>query len=335
MRTSRKFILTLFVLLLTFTAIKVNATEVLEVPTLPETMTIKELADELGENIVLTYDNYQYYRSVINDTSNFNILKLYSEGILKIDENGNINPNKELTIEEVNEIKMREIIFPERPTYVKRTSIPILMYHQVDTLPQNGPSGLYVSKENFCKQLDALKQNGYNTVTMEQVYQHWINDVPLAEKPIVLSFDDGYNSYYDFIWKELTNRGMTGTFYMVTSYIGDRTEQLRNIHREGIEIGSHTVSHKSAKYINNSTLLNEYKESKEQLENITGGNVRHFCYPFGNVTNYAVQTLKELGYNTAVKTSYGKAYETQGIYGLKRIRIDYYDSINGFLNKIK
>ena len=335
MKNISRFFLTLFALLLTFTCINVNAMEVLDISTPPETISVRELANELGESIVLTYDNYQYYRSMINDTSNFNILKLYSEGILRADENGNINPDKELTKEEVNEIKMRERIIPQRPVYTKRTSIPILMYHEVNTLPKNGPSGLYVSRENFSKQLDALKENGYNTVTMEQVYQHWANKVPLPEKPIVLSFDDGYTSYYDFIWKELTNRGMTGTFYMISSYIGDKADALRNIHKEGIEIGSHTVSHISAKNTKNSTIFNEYKQSKEQLGDIIGGEIKHFCYPYGQSTNYCVQALKDLGYKTAVKTSYGKASESQGLYGLKRIRIDYNDSINGFLSKIK
>ncbi|NLX62439.1 MAG: polysaccharide deacetylase family protein [Tissierellia bacterium] len=306
-----------------------------------EKITVRKLASILVDEIEITYDNYSYYRSFINDASDLSILKLYSEGILKTDEKGNIYPDKELTEKEVNEILKRidEPEIPPRPTYEERKNIPILMYHEIKDLPDPNLSGLYVSEENFIMQLDALKAKGYNAVTMEEVYNHWINKAPLPENPIVLTFDDGYASHYSFVSKELNKRGMTGTFYIITWNVGKdpiRTrERLKEMYEEGMEIGSHTITHIDARYSPNETILKQYKESKEFLEGVIGNKVEHFCYPIGAVTEYARKVLKDLGYKTAVRTSYGRANPSQGLYDLKRIRIDYFDTVDDFLNKIE
>ncbi|HEY8362974.1 MAG TPA: polysaccharide deacetylase family protein [Tissierellaceae bacterium] len=107
------------------------------------------------------------------------------------------------------------------------------------------------------------------------------------------------------------------------------------MYEDGMEIGSHTVSHIDARYNNNETILKQYKESKEFLESIIGDKIEHFCYPYGGVTEYAKKALREVGYKTAVRTTYGKANYSQGLYDLKGIVIDYYNNINAFLNKIK
>ncbi|MCC5910126.1 MAG: polysaccharide deacetylase family protein [Clostridiaceae bacterium] len=304
-------------------------------------LTTKALADILVEEIDLTYDNYLYYRYQINDTAHLNILKMYSEGILETDANGNVFPNKELTRKEAIEIigKLSNPITPERPKYIERNHVPILMYHEINPLPKNGPTGLYVSQNNFKKQLDALKEEGYSTITMDQLYNHWEHNVAIPPKPIVLTFDDGYRSHYNFVSVELSKRGMTGTFYIITSMVDiddiRTTNRLKEMHEEGMEIGSHTVTHIDARHSSKAKIAKEYKESKEYLEKAVGSEIKHFCYPIGGVTSYAKKVLKDLGYKTAVRTTYGKATKSQGMYDLRRIRIDYYDSIRGFLNKIK
>lgn len=304
-------------------------------------ITVKELADILAPELELTYNNYQYYRSHIGDSANRNILKLYSEGILKTDSNGNINPSKILSKDELLEISQRldSPQKPQRPAYINKANIPILMYHEINPLPKNGPTGLYVSQENFKKQLDALKEKGYSTITMEQLHKHWNNKTPLPAKPIVLTFDDGYASHYNFAYKEMSKRGMTGTFYIITSMVGTDTirtrEGLQKMYNAGMEIGSHSVTHMDARYNSNDKVLEEWKVSQKFLQDTLGVPIEHFCYPIGGVTPYARQTLKNLGYKTAVRTSYGKANKAQGMYDLKRIRMDYKDSIAGFLNKIK
>lgn len=306
-----------------------------------EPLTIQKLCEILSKVIPTTYSNYEYYRSHIKDTSHWDIIKCYSEGIILVDSEGFVHPNKELTKSDMIEIlnRIHTPLSVTRPIYQVRTNIPIVMYHEINTLPKNGPTGLYVSRDTFVNQLEVLQKEGYNTITMEQVYQHWVNQAPLPERPIVLSFDDGYVSHYELAAVELAKRGMSGTFYIITGELSDAyitsPKNLKAMYTSGMEIGSHTVTHIDARYTKNDEIYNEYKNSKETLENIIGREIKHFCYPMGGTTYYAIKTLNELGYYTSVKTTHGKANQGQGLLELKRIRADYNDSINVFINKIK
>lgn len=302
---------------------------------------VKDLAPVLLGYVEMTYSHYLYYHSVIADTSNLAIVKCYSEGLMELDQTGKAYPDQQLTIQNIWTIlgHLSEPLIVERPIYTKVVNVPILMYHEINTLPNWSLSGLYVSKENFVEQLDALIKEGYHTITMEQLYDHWVNQAPLPTKPVVLTFDDGYESHYDFVFGELSKRGMVGTFYIFTSCLKEGTnkspEKVRNMYIEGMEIGSHTVTHLDLRYAYRKDIEEELRESKRILSEIIDTEVNNFCYPIGGVTNYAIEVLKDNNYHTAVKTAYGKANESRGLLVLNRIRINYYDSIRGYLSKLK
>lgn len=306
-----------------------------------EGITLLELAEIINKEKEITYGNYEYYRSHIKDTANRDMIKLYSEGIIQGDGKGYLRADRILTDVEIQAIlsRLENPLKVARPTYTRRKRIPILAYHVIKPLPEGGSAGIYVHPERFIEQLEALKNNGYNAVTMEQVYDHWKNKQPLPEKPIVLSFDDGYDSHFNIAAKELNKRGMVGSFYIITSHVGDdlrvKPHQVREMYRDGMEIGSHTANHINAKTSSNELITEEYRKSKEELENILGIKIEHFCYPFGNPTNHAVSTLKRLGYKTSVMTRNRQATDMQSIHKLERINVDYYHSTSQILNKLK
>ena len=297
------------------------------------------LVGELDEEIDL--ENYEYYRRYMKDTSNRDIMKLYANGIINGDGQGIFNPNGVIGNDTIIDIlsRIEQSQHLDKPEYKSITDIPVVMYHEIGKIPKGGAPGLWVSEGNFKAQLDALNKEGYNTVTMEQVYQHRVNKVALPEKPIVLTFDDGYLSHYNFVMKELANRGMTGTFYLITSSIGEgktvTPDMVREMYKLGMEVGSHTVNHLDARSMKESQQVKEYTESKEILEKILGVDIDHFCYPFGGHTETSKRALEKAGYKTATLTVHGKAKSTQDNLKLTRIRADYTDSISGYLRKIK
>lgn len=302
--------------------------------------TLKNLAPLLLEKVELSYDNYEYYRSHISDTSNKKLLKLYSEGIIDKDDAKRINPYQKISNEKLFLLvkKIHNPTPPERPEYKNITNIPILMYHVIDTLPENGPSGLYVSKENFLKQIDIIKENNFNTITMEQLYNHWEYKVPLPKNPIVLTFDDGYISNY-WAGKKLSKNGETGTFYLFTDTIGKygyvSKDNIKDMHSLGLEIANHTRSHRDLRNISSYEIFkNEVINSNKILENIINDSIYHFCYPFGGFNKNIINFLEESKFKTSVTTLYGFSNKAQGFHSLRRIRIDYYDSPTSFLNKI-
>ncbi len=91
-------------------------------------------------------------------------------------------------------------------------SVPILMYHVINPPPAGAKfPGLYVSPEEFSAQMHALADAGFHAVTMDQMRANWTRGTPLpAGKPIVLSFDNGYQSQYTQALPVLRKLGWVG-----------------------------------------------------------------------------------------------------------------------------
>ncbi len=217
-------------------------------------------------------------------------------------------------------------------------SIPILMYHVIEDYSGTYEE-LYVPPLIFRQQLAYLKENGYHTVTCAEVLQHWSEAMPLPDKPIVLSFDDGYRSMYTEALPLLKEYGFRGTFFLHLANIntekGLTEEMIQEMITAGMEIGSHTVSHPDLTKLTASKLKQELEESKRVLSEITGTSVHTLAYPSGRFNKRVMSAARETGYLAAVTTQYGPATSQQNIYSLKRIRINKSDGVNGFIKKIQ
>ena len=216
-------------------------------------------------------------------------------------------------------------------------NIPVLMYHEIGD-PEGPWTNLYVSEENLIKQLDYLLEAGYKTVTMTDLEKNRVGKKILAEKSIVLSFDDGYASMYNFVFPALKERDMLGVFYLYPDKFGGwnslSPEQIKEMAQAGMEIGSHSKSHADMTKISRENLFYELEESKKILEEISGKSIRSFCYPSGRYNDQVIEQIKNAGYGSAVTTNYGKYQLAESIYTIKRVRINYTDSLDGFIKKI-
>lgn len=223
-------------------------------------------------------------------------------------------------------------------TVSKITNIKILMYHEVGVPPMYATehtAQLYVEPGVFQQHLNFLKENGYNTITLQDLYQYWDYGKPLPTNPIILTFDDGYRSMYDFVMPELIKRDMVATFFIITDkfnhpgYVNEN--MVQEMHRNGMEIGSHSHSHGD---LRNADLEIELNQSKTLLENIINDNVYSFCYPCGLYNKNTIDYLAKYGYKIAVTTKYGEASVNQNIYELERIRITQGDETEHYIKKV-
>lgn len=217
-------------------------------------------------------------------------------------------------------------------------SVPILMYHVIDDY-SGVYEELYVSPSQFLQQMSYLKEQGYHTVTMQDVLSHWLNGNDLPEKPIVLSFDDGYRSMYINALPILREFGFVATLFLYTAKIdtepGLTSDMVRELSGAGIEIGSHTVTHPDMTLISSKRLTTELKQSKSILEKLTGKPVVSFCYPAGRNNALVRRAVQQTGYLGAVTTKYGLSYAKDNKYRLNRIRINKSDSLERFIGKLK
>jgi len=208
------------------------------------------------------------------------------------------------------------------PGWVYHETIPILMYHEVNDLLANS---LYLSVKDFTDHLEYFEQAGITPISMQQLYDHWFNEAPLPEKPIVLTFDDGYRSMYTTVYPLLKERGWSGTFFCITDSRWSKNSLLEHMIAEmaanGMEIGSHTASHRELNALTGNELCRELLNSRDILASITGREITMLCYPAGRYNNETKTAASEAGYLCAVTTKYGFATKSQGMFELKRIRI--------------
>ena len=160
---------------------------------------------------------------------------------------------------------------------------------------------------------------------MQQLYDHWYNDAPLPKKPIVLTFDDGYRSMYTTVYPLLKAWGWSGTFYCITNARWSDNFLLEDMVAEmaanGMEIGSHTVSHVELHALDGDTLDGELADSRDILSTITGNDITMLCYPAGRYNDKTKTAAEEAGYLCAVTTQNGIAAKSQGMFELKHLRV--------------
>ena len=93
-----------------------------------------------------------------------------------------------------------------------------------------------IREDLFREQMKFLKDNGYNPLTMDQLYEYVVNGAAVPEKPVVLTFDDGYADTYTIVYPLMKEYGFPATVFINPGDIGTRLtwDQVREMHKNGI-----------------------------------------------------------------------------------------------------
>lgn len=204
--------------------------------------------------------------------------------------------------------------------------IPVLLYHRVGYTK----GYLTVSPERFDADLAELSRNGYSAIGLGQFEQYLVDgDVELPEKPVLITFDDGYLDNYEHAFPILRKHNMTAVFYIITGLIGypDRlaAEHILKMADGGMYFGSHTVSHRSLGELSAKEERDELIKSKYALEDILGYSVRTIAYPKGSYNDETLRIAEELGYVGGFTTRHGKCTRKSHHFVLRRIPVFSYD----------
>jgi peptidoglycan/xylan/chitin deacetylase (PgdA/CDA1 family) len=217
--------------------------------------------------------------------------------------------------------------------------VPILMYHVTKSAPAGTPyPDLWVSPADFKGQMQWLDDNGYTGVTMEQLFDYWDQGWELPDKPVVISFDDGYPSHDRVARKVLAGYGWPGVLFLELNNVGSPKTgftkgMVKRLIDAGWEIGSHTVSHPDLTKVGADELRFELVESRKRIKSEYGQDADFFCYPAGRYDDTVVAAVERAGYRGATTTVDGVA-GPGAPFELKRIRIDGGDGVDGFAAKV-
>lgn len=210
--------------------------------------------------------------------------------------------------------------------------VPVLLYHHVQpkALAEDlGQIALNVDSQIFDRQMGYLFSQGYTTLSAKKLVAALRDHTSLPQKSIVITFDDGYKSVYDYAYPILQKYHFTGNLMISTGLIGGSQylswDQVKEMARNSlIDFTDHTWSHYA---INNGTkdkIELEIKTGKQQLEEYTNQQIDIFTYPYGAFDDNAISILEELGFIGAFSTIPGFWQCDSFIMSLHRNRIGNY-----------
>lgn len=214
--------------------------------------------------------------------------------------------------------------------------LPLLMYHYIrEYAHPSDPIGenLSVSPKKFEEQITWLKENGYQSVPPSFLE----TPEPVSFKPIVLTFDDGYQDAYDAAFPVLKKYDMTGMFYLIVDKIGTpgylTWDEIADMRTMGMSFGSHTLSHPDLRNLSKSNVEKELRGSKMILEQKLGTEVKDFCFPSGKYNDAVLEVVRASGYKTAVTTDGGISTLKSNPYLLPRVRMTQKINIQGLFSR--
>lgn len=220
-----------------------------------------------------------------------------------------------------------------RPLPDRTLNVPILMYHRI-ARPSAGAGAyerdLTVGPRDFARQMAWLADAGYASITQRQLFAALMEGAPLPERPVLITFDDGYREIAETAAPIMARHGLTGTAYVITDRIlADPAaaplwmteDQLRDLAAAGWDIGSHTVTHRELSLVDEATALRELRASRFRLERILGRPVQWFCYPVGKYDTASEGLVRRAGYVLAVTTDEGTLQRADQPLLLQRVRV--------------
>lgn len=200
----------------------------------------------------------------------------------------------------------------KKPTVI----VPILMYHYIrDYTDESDPLGiqLSVSPAVLRKQLQNLKDEGYETISLEE-----FANGKTKPKSIILTFDDGSSDHYQNALPILKELQMKATFFIVTGFIGRgnymTAQEITELKDAGMEIGGHSIDHKNLASLT-------YEAAYDQISSSLRSTDPVFAYPSGKYSSLTDGIIKELGVKATVTTNLGVASNQSDFTLLPRIRV--------------
>jgi peptidoglycan/xylan/chitin deacetylase (PgdA/CDA1 family) len=199
--------------------------------------------------------------------------------------------------------------------------LTIVGWHRIG---RSGGDGLTTTPDDFRRHLDVLEDWGAEILPLSTAVAQ-LADGTLPRRAVSLTFDDGYASVVEQAWPELARRGYPATLYAVSGYLdpgltfpwdrhSDDPETVRLMDEHalleaadaGLEIGSHTVSHRWLPHLNWREARVELSASRASLEDLLQRPVRSFAYPLGGWNQELRDQVDQAGYEVAITVDRGR-----------------------------
>lgn len=219
------------------------------------------------------------------------------------------------------------------PNYI----VPILTYHNIGYEKE----GHFVSPDNFAKQMEFIKKNGFEVITLDELVSDIKSKKHLKRNKLVITFDDGYQDNFEHAYPVLNKFGFPATVFLVTDYIGVKKgflswDEIRVMSRNKISFGGHTANHFYLGLLEDDAIAwEQIAGPKEIIKREIGVPADYFCYPSGGFNDKIKEIVKKAGYKGACSTNRGFAKLNSDVYELKRIKVTNSDTVKPLSFRVK
>jgi len=230
-------------------------------------------------------------------------------------------------------------------------TIPILMYHEVSPNPRPGFRRYTVTVREFTAQMRWLALCGYRTVDMDTLLRARQGLGSLPRRPVLITFDDGFEGCAQYALPVLRAYHFTAVFYLVPGMMGEASRWMlpelglelplmswdtaRMLVAEGFQCGAHTVTHPRLAELDPPQCRAELIQGRTLLERELGRPIVHLAYPFGSYDGSVQAMAREAGYATACSTRPGLSEPGDDLLALHRVTIYGHDSLFDFVSRLQ
>jgi peptidoglycan/xylan/chitin deacetylase (PgdA/CDA1 family) len=213
-----------------------------------------------------------------------------------------------------------------------------------------GHRSTYCDHRKFASQMGYLHRFGYRVLRLEEALAALAGQQPVPPRSVVLTFDDGYENFYEYAYPVLARYGFPAIVYLISGLVGRPSSwfaadgrdtpmlmgaaRIRELQAAGIDFGAHSVSHVRLAEQPAARVRDEVFGSKRDLEDVLGAPVADFCYPFGSHDMRTVETVAEAGYRSAVTCVRASATAADDPLTLPRKAISHGDNLAGVVWKL-
>jgi len=210
--------------------------------------------------------------------------------------------------------------------------IPILMYHALIDLKPDADASLREwsnSPATFAAHMDYLDREGYNPVGFPALLDYLERNEPLPPKAVLITFDDGHRTFPTEALPVLQKHRFKATLFIVTDYPEGQYgaymnwDAIRAAVAAGVDIGSHSRSHRSLTRLSPEEVARELGDSKALIKERLGYDVIVFSYPYGAFNDSVMSLVAEHGYRAAVTINPSPRQERGALYRLNRVHMPY------------
>ena len=233
---------------------------------------------------------------------------------------------------------------------MSRNAVPILMYHQVSPQPVAAFQRYTVTPQRFAAQMRWLRLAGYTTITLDALLAQRQGRIKLPRRPVLITFDDGYQECIDYAVPILQAHHFTATFFLVAGLMGKPSEWLlpelgvtfplidwataRELQALGFSCGAHTMTHPHLADCDGARCRIELVEARHLLEAQLGQPVMHLAYPYGSFNAGVRALVAEAGYRSACSTQRGCSPVADDRLALQRVSVYGHDSLLAFICRL-